>query len=95
MKALEDFGAIIGYKAQLNPSSIGLDFAALVFVTLKEGDRAAVAKFEDEVKELPHVILAQRLFGEPDFLMHMVAKDLAAFQAYYDSTLSALLMSKS
>ncbi len=90
LKALEDSGAIIGYKAQLNASSIGLNFAALVFVTLKEGDRTAVSQFENEVKDLPHVILAQRLFGEPDFLLHIVAKDLAAFQAYYDSTLSAL-----
>ena len=33
---------------------------------------------------------AQRLFGEPDYLLHVVAKDLPAFQRLYDEKLSAI-----
>lgn len=33
---------------------------------------------------------AQRLFGEPDYLMRVVAADLKAFQALYDEHLAAL-----
>ena len=90
LKTLEDSGAIAGYKAQLNASCIGLGFSALVFVTMKEGDNTAVEKFENEVKCIPQVIQAQRLFGEPDYLLHIVEKDLEAFQKLYDSMLSAL-----
>ena len=90
LKTLEDSGAIAGYKAQLNALRIGLGFSALVFVTMKEGDNTAVEQFENEVKCIPQVIQAQRLFGEPDYLLHIVDKDLHAFQALYDSVLSAL-----
>ena len=28
------------------------------------------------VAELPHVLQAQRLFGDPDYLLHVIARDL-------------------
>jgi DNA-binding Lrp family transcriptional regulator len=33
---------------------------------------------------------AQRLFGEPDYLLHVVTQDLPAFQRLYDDSLSTL-----
>ncbi|MGG7655523.1 Lrp/AsnC ligand binding domain-containing protein, partial [Kocuria rosea] len=39
---------------------------------------------------VPHIIQAQRLFGDPDYLLHVVAADLAAFQGLYDEQLSTL-----
>lgn len=90
VKALEESGVVRGYRAQLDPGAVGLNFAAIVFVTLREGDRAAVAAFEAALLEIPHVIEAQRLFGEPDYLLRIVAQDLPAFQRLYDETLSSL-----
>ena len=40
--------------------------------------------------EIPQIIQAQRLFGEPDYLLHVVARDLPAFQRLYDEKLSAI-----
>ncbi len=34
---------------------------------------------------VPHVLQAQRLFGEPDYLLRVATTDLAAFQQLYDS----------
>lgn len=90
VRALEESGAISGYHAQLDPSALCLEFSAIVFVTLREGDREAVAAFEAAVTEVPHVIRAQRLFGDPDYILHIVACDLAAFQRLYDEQLSTL-----
>ncbi|EMV8748366.1 Lrp/AsnC family transcriptional regulator [Escherichia coli] len=90
VRALEESGAIRGYRAQLDPGALSLDFSAIVFVTLREGDREAVAAFEAAVTEVPQVIRAQRLFGDPDYILHVVARDLAAFQRLYDERLSAL-----
>jgi DNA-binding Lrp family transcriptional regulator len=53
VRAMEQSGVIRGYRADLDPSSIGLDFGALVFVTLREGDRHAVESFEKAVVEIP------------------------------------------
>ncbi|MNL66408.1 AsnC family protein [compost metagenome] len=40
--------------------------------------------------DIPQVIQAQRLFGDPDYLLHVIARDLPAFQRLYDEQLSAL-----
>jgi DNA-binding Lrp family transcriptional regulator len=90
VKALEQNGIIRGYHAQLDPSSLGLNFSAIVFVTLREGDRLAVSAFEEAVKQVPQIISAQRLFGDPDYLLHVITRDLPAFQRLYDETLSAI-----
>lgn len=90
VRALEQSGVISGYRTQLNPGALGLNFSALVFVTLREGDRHAVAAFETAVVDIPQVIEAQRLFGDPDYLLHVITRDLTAFQQLYDEQLSAL-----
>ena len=74
----------------LDPAKMGFNFLAIVFATLKEGDRKAVSAFEEAVEEIPQIVLAQRLFGDPDYLMHVVTRDLSAFQKLYDEKLSAM-----
>ena len=90
VRALEQSGVIRGYRAQLDPANLGFSFSALVFVTLREGDRQAVEAFESAVRDVPQIIQAQRLFGDPDYLLHVVSRDLSAFQLLYDEQLSAL-----
>ncbi|WP_263056903.1 Lrp/AsnC family transcriptional regulator [Pantoea agglomerans] len=90
VKALEQSGVILGYRAQLDPALLGYSFSAIVFVTLRDGDRKAVNAFEETVKELPQIMLAQRLFGDPDYLLHITTRDLPAFQQLYDEKLSAM-----
>lgn len=88
VRALEASGVIRGYRAELDPAALGLEFAALVFVTLN--DSRSVADFEAGVAALDNVIQAQRLFGDPDYLLHIVARDLPAFQRLYDERLTSL-----
>jgi len=90
VRALEQSGAIRGYRAELDPAALGLKFSALVFVTLRDGDRQAVDAFEHAVADVPQVLQAQRLFGDPDYLLHVITRDLAAFRQRYDEHLSAL-----
>lgn len=90
VRALEESGAIRGYRAELDPNQLGLGFSALVFFTLQQGDSHSVAAFEEAVVQIPEVVRAQRLFGDPDFLLHVLAKDLPAFQRLYDDSLSTL-----
>ena len=90
VRALEQSGAIRGYRAELDPAALGLKFSALVFITLRDGDRRAVDAFEHAVADVPQVLQAQRLFGDPDYLLHVITRDLAAFRQLYDEHLSAL-----
>jgi DNA-binding Lrp family transcriptional regulator len=71
-------------------TTVGLGFQALVFASLHQGDRDTVAAFEEAVTEIPQVIQAQRLFGDPDYLLRVVAADLPSFQHLYDERLATL-----
>ncbi|MDT0449515.1 Lrp/AsnC family transcriptional regulator [Streptomyces hesseae] len=90
LRALEQSGAISGYRAQLDADVLGLTFEALVFVTMRYEDRETVAAFEETVADIPNVLQAQRLFGDPDYLLRVVTRDLAAFQRLYDERLATL-----
>lgn len=90
VRALEESGVLLGYRAQLDPCALGLNFSAMVFVTLREGDRRAVEAFEAALIEIPQIVDAQRLFGEPDYLLQVITEDLPAFQRLYDESLSTL-----
>jgi len=90
VRALEQSGAIAGYRAQLDATALGLTFEALVFVTMRDATRTTLDQFEGAVAEIPHVLQAQRLFGDPDYLLRVIARDLPAFQTLYDDRLATL-----
>jgi DNA-binding Lrp family transcriptional regulator len=90
LRALEHSGAISGYRAQVDAEALGLTFDALVFVTMRDADRDTVEAFEQAVATIPNVLQAQRLFGDPDYLLHVIARDLRAFQKLYDDRISTL-----
>jgi DNA-binding Lrp family transcriptional regulator len=90
LRDLERAGVIRGYRAIVDPAAVGLGFEALVFVTMRQEDRDTVAEFERAVAAIPHVLQAQRLFGDPDYLLRVLAADLGAYQQLYDQQLGAL-----
>lgn len=90
VRALEQAGVISGYRAEIDTSSVGLDFSAIVFVTLKEANVKSIQAFEAALHLVPEIIQAERLFGDPDYMLHVVTQDLSAYQALYDRSLSTL-----
>jgi DNA-binding Lrp family transcriptional regulator len=90
VRALEQSGVIRAYRAHIDPAKVGLTFSAIVFVTLREGSRDAVRSFEAALMDVPQIVQAQRLFGDPDYMLHVLSRDLSAFQELYDERLSAL-----
>lgn len=90
LRDLERAGAIRGYRAVVDPAAVGLHFEALVFATLRWEDPDTVTAFEEAVAAVPHVLQAQRLFGEPDYLLRVATADLPAFQELYDRQLARL-----
>ena len=90
LRELERRGAIRGYRAVVDADSLGLSFEALVFVTMGREDRDTLAAFEDAVAAIPNVVQAQRLFGDPDYLLRVLTADLAAYQRLQDDKLTSL-----
>jgi DNA-binding Lrp family transcriptional regulator len=90
LRDLEREGVIRGYRAIVNPAALGLSFEAVVFASMRDGDSATVAAFEETVAGISNIVEAQRLFGDPDYLLRVVTADLVAFQQLYDRQLATL-----
>ena len=87
---LERAGVITGYRAVLDPAAVGLGFETIVSVTLERGDAATVAAFEAAIAAVPQVRHAERLFGDPDYLIRVATADLTAYQEMRDTKLATL-----
>src|SRR5215475_1127673 len=90
LRRLEGDGTIRGYRALIDPSAVGLGFEVLVHVTMDREDAATIARFEDELASVAAVRSAERLFGDPDYLLRVVTADLAAYQVLRDEQLATL-----
>lgn len=88
VRELESSGVIRGYHASVDAAALGYGFEVLAFATLSRPD--AVADFDAALAQVPHVVEAQRLFGEPDYLIRLVAPDLDAYQRLYENVLIRL-----
>lgn len=87
LRELERTGVVRGYRAVVDAAAMGFGFEALVFVTLK---LESMADFDAAVAGIPHVVEAQRLFGDPDYLLRVVTADLASYQRLYETRLARL-----
>jgi DNA-binding Lrp family transcriptional regulator len=90
VRELERSGAIRGYRAVVDAKAVGLGFEAIVFLTMRQEDQDTLIAFEEGLAAIPQVLQAERLFGDPDYLLRIVTSDLGAYQRLQDEKLSAL-----
>jgi Lrp/AsnC family transcriptional regulator, leucine-responsive regulatory protein len=90
VRRLESSGAIRGYRAVVDPAAIQRSFQVLVWVDLVQGTREIIEAFEQALLDIPDVVEAQRLFGEPDYLLRVAVRDSDAYERLYTNCLAAL-----
>ena len=90
VRELERRGAIRGYRAIVDPAAVDRSFQVLVWVDLVQGTRATIEAFESGLLDIPDVIEAQRLFGEPDYLLRVAVRDADDYERLYTNRLAAL-----
>ena len=88
VKRLEDDGVIARYAALASPEALGLGLQAMVQVTLDDHSETTVEAFEAAIRARPEVVACYAMTGDMDFLLHVLAPDLARFS---DFALKALL----
>ena len=76
------------YAALVSPPALGLGLQALVQVTLDDHSEKTVEAFEAAIRARPEVVACYAVTGDMDFLLHVLAPDLASFS---DFALKALL----
>ena len=90
VRALERSGAIRGYRAIVDPEAVQRSFQVLVWVDLVHGTREIIEAFERALLDIPDVVDAQRLFGEPDYLLRVAVRDSDEYERLYTNRLAAL-----
>jgi len=88
LRELERGGVISGYRAVVDPGAVGHGFEVLLAVTMDREE--SVAGFEAGLEQIPEVVHAERLFGEPDYFVRVVTADIATFQRLRDERLARL-----
>jgi DNA-binding Lrp family transcriptional regulator len=90
LRELERSGVIVGYRAMVDPAAVGLGFEVLVNVTMDREDAATITAFESALAAVVEVRHAERLFGDPDYLLRVATADLASYAALRDEKLATL-----
>src|SRR5690348_8561359 len=90
LRELERTGVIRGYRAIIDPAAVGLGFEVLVQVTMDREDASTITGFERGLAAIPEIRHAERLFGDPDYLIRVATADLAAYQTLRDERLATL-----
>jgi Lrp/AsnC family transcriptional regulator, leucine-responsive regulatory protein len=77
---LKESGAIRIISAQVDPAAVGFPLQMYVMATLARHDPRSTRVFEDQVRELPQIIAADNVAGEMDYILTVVARDVAELQ---------------
>ena len=90
IRALEDKGVIQGYQARINRQALGLSMTVIVHVGLNSQNEDVLKAFEDAVAAAPSVVSCHLMSGEDDYLVTVMARDLADFERIHKEQLSRL-----
>lgn len=90
IKKLETAEVITGYKAQVDKEKVGLHLVAFCSITLDKHNQNNIKQFELEIKKLEEVIECYHIAGMVDYLLKVVAKDMAAYQSFIATQLAAI-----
>ncbi|MET0555195.1 MAG: Lrp/AsnC family transcriptional regulator [Vicinamibacteria bacterium] len=75
VRRLEATGAIAGYRAELDPASLGLGLQALISVYLNRHAVDAFGAIGPHLRSLPEALAVYCLGGAIDFLVHVACRD--------------------
>jgi len=77
VRALKESGVLRIIRAHLDPAAAGFALTVYVTATLTKYDQRSTNVFEGHVRSLPQVIAADIVAGETDYLLTIVARDVA------------------
>jgi Lrp/AsnC family transcriptional regulator, leucine-responsive regulatory protein len=90
IKALEEAGVIEGYQARVNRQALGIHMTIFVEIALKSQSEELLASFEKAAAAAPSIVSCHLMSGENDYLITVMARDLADFERIHKEQLSRL-----
>ena len=81
VRALEEGGLIVGYRALLDAKALGLTLMALIHISMDQHTPERFSAFEAAIAGIPEVMECLLITGQAaDYQLKVVVKDLDAYQ---------------
>jgi len=80
VRRLKESGVIRIIRAELDPNAVGFPLQVYLTATLARHDPRSSRVFDDQIRALPQIIAADNVAGETDYLLTVVARDVAELQ---------------
>ena len=80
VKKLENSGIIKSYHAKLDTDKIGMGVSTFVYATLKGHNKSNIEIFMEAINKIEEVIESHHVTGSGDFVLKVIAKDIASYQ---------------
>ncbi len=88
IKWLEENGIIKQYAALLSPEKLGKGLMVICYVSLRQHDKKAGLKFIESIQQLNEVTECYSISGEFDFMLKVMATDMAGYYDFHVNKLS-------
>lgn len=81
VRALEEAGLILGYRAALDARKLGLNLLVILSISMDRHTPERFDRFEAAVKDMPEVLECLLLTGrDADYQLKVVVRDMDAYQ---------------
>ena len=82
VRALEESGFILGYRAEIDRHKIGLGVLAFVRLDADRNTGGLTRATEDAIRQIPEVVSCHYISGTGTFELQVVARDLESFSQF-------------
>jgi len=82
LRALEEAGVISHYTAVIDRQQVGLSIMGFAHVTLNDHSSEKVSGFDHAILGAPQVLECHATSGEHDYMLKVVAPDMASYQDF-------------
>ncbi|MEP9373796.1 Lrp/AsnC family transcriptional regulator [Mesorhizobium sp. KR1-2] len=93
LQRLEREGFIDGRVTLLNQERVGLELTVFVMIRTNQHNRAWLERFSTAVGKFPEIVEVNRLAGEYDYLLKVITKNNAAYDAFYKNFIDEIELS--
>jgi len=91
LRALEESGLIVGYRALLDPRKLGLSLMAVIHISMDRHTPDRFARFEAKIAALPEVLECLLITGqEADYQVKVIVSDMDAYQSLLLSKITSI-----
>lgn len=90
IRALEQSGVIDGYQARISHKALGLTMMIIVQISLESQSEELLDAFEKAAAAAPSIVSCYMMSGQNDYLITVLARDLADFERIHKEELSRL-----